>query len=75
MKRLILNLEKRSNRAEISTRQPSIVPKYDLVAVCNACGEAHPMGISINLDGPVKKRTIAEAYRGKGLPPRLATLK
>jgi hypothetical protein len=34
------------------------------------------MGISIILeDGPVKKQSIAAAYRGKDLPPRLATLK
>jgi hypothetical protein len=27
---------------------------HDVFAVCNACGDAHPTGISINLEGPVK---------------------
>jgi hypothetical protein len=75
MKRLILNLEKHIDKAGTSLRQGTIVPKYDVLAVCNACGDAHPTGISINLAGPVKKRSIATAYRGKNLPRHLATLK
>ncbi len=65
MERLISDLEKHSGKAERVSRQGTIVPKYDVYAVCNACGDAHSTGIFINLDGPVKKRSIAEAYRGK----------
>jgi hypothetical protein len=75
MKRLIFDLEKHSGKARISSRQGTIMPKYDIFAVCNACGDTHPTGISINLDGPIKKRSIAEAYRGKDLPPSVASLK
>ena len=75
MERLISDLEKHSGKAGRSARQGSILPKYDIFAVCNACGDAHSTGISINLDGPVKKRSIANAYRGKNLPHHLATLK
>jgi hypothetical protein len=75
MKRLILNLEKHIDKAGTSLRQGAIVPKYDVYAVCNACGDAHSTGIFINLDGPVKKRSIAEAYRGKDVPASIAALK
>jgi hypothetical protein len=75
MKRLILDLEKHRGKAGLSLQQGTIVPKYDIFAVCNACGDTHPTGISINLEGPVKKRSIASAYRGKNLPRHLATLK
>jgi hypothetical protein len=75
MERLISDLEKHSGKAGRVSRQGTIIPKYDVLAVCNACGDAHPTGISINLAGPVKKRSIATAYRGKNLPRHLATLK
>jgi hypothetical protein len=75
MERLISDLEKHSGKARRVSRQGTIVPKYDVFAVCNACGDAHSTGISINLAGAVKKRSIATAYRGKNLPRHLATLK
>ena len=74
MERLISDLEKHSGKAGRVSRQDT-TPKYDVLAVCNACGDAHPTGISINLAGPVKKRSIATTYRGKNLPRHLATLK
>jgi hypothetical protein len=74
MKRLEV-FKKHTGKTGISFRQGSIVPKYDVFAVCNACGIAHPTGISIHLEGPVKRRTIAEAYRGKQLPSDLVMLK
>ena len=51
--------------------------EYDVFAVCNACGDLHPLGISVTLeDGPAKKKqSIADAYEGKDLPPSLAALK
>jgi hypothetical protein len=75
MERLILDLEIHVGKAGRASRQGTSVPKYDVFAVCNACGDAHPTGISINLAGPVKKRSIATAYRRKHLPRQLATLK
>ena len=75
MERLISDLEKHSGKAGRVSRHGTIVPKYDVFAICNACGDAHPTGISINLAGPVKKRSVATAYRGKNLPRHLATLK
>ena len=74
MKRL-MDVEKHTGKTGISLRQGAIIPRYDVFAVCNACGDAHPTGISINLEGPVKRRTIAELYCGKRLPSHLATLK
>ena len=75
MERLISDLEKHSGKAGRVSRQGTIVPKYDVFASCNACGDAHSTGISINLAGAIKKRSIATAYRGKNLPRHLATLK
>ena len=75
MERLILDLEKHSGKAGRVSRHGTTVPKYDVFAVCNACGDAHSTGISINLAGAVKKRSIATAYRGKNLPRHLAALK
>jgi hypothetical protein len=51
--------------------------EYDVFAVCNACGDLHPLGISVRLaDGPAKKKqSIADAYQGQDLPPSLAALK
>jgi hypothetical protein len=51
MERLISDLEKHSGKAGRVSRQGTIIPKYDVLAVCNACGDAHPTGISINLAG------------------------
>jgi hypothetical protein len=50
--------------------------EYDVFAVCNACGDLHPLGISVTVDdGPVNKQSIADAYEGKDLPQSLAALK
>ena len=75
MERLISDLEKHSSKAGRVSRQGTIIPKYDVLAVCNACGDTHPTGISINVAGPVKQRSIATVYRGKNLPHHLAILK
>jgi hypothetical protein len=50
--------------------------KYDILALCNACGDEHPTELSVFLDsGPLKKQSVADAYRKNNLPPNLATLK
>ena len=52
------------------------MPKYDIFALCNACGDLHPTGISLILDnGPLNKQSIADAFAGQDLPPDVATLK
>jgi hypothetical protein len=52
------------------------MPKYDIFASCNACGDVHPTGNSLILDhGPVQKASIADTFVGQDLPPDLATLK
>ena len=52
------------------------MPRYDSLAVCNACGEAHSTGITITLqNGPRKKQSVADAFVGEDLPASLATLK
>ena len=75
MKRLMLDLKKQTGKVGTSLRQATILARYDVFVVCKACGDAHRIEISINFDGTVKKRTIAEAYRGKQLPRHIATLK
>ena len=50
--------------------------EYDVFAVCNACGDLHPLGISVTLDdGPANKQSIADGYEDKDPPPSLAALK
>jgi hypothetical protein len=52
-----------------------IMPRYDILAVCNACGDEHPTGLSVFLESVhAKKQSIAAAFPKKGLPPNLATL-
>lgn len=52
------------------------MPKYDILAMCNACGDEHSTELSVFLDsGVLKKQSVAAVYPGKNLPPDLATLK
>jgi hypothetical protein len=52
------------------------MPRYDILALCNACGDEHPTDLSVFLDGgPLKKQSVAAAYPENNLPPNLATLK
>jgi hypothetical protein len=54
----------------------TVMPRYDILAVCNACGDEHPTELSVFLDsGPNKKESVAAVYAKKDLPPNLATLK
>ena len=49
---------------------------YYVCAVCNACGDLHTTGITINLaGGPVSKQSVAEAFPGKDPPANVAALK
>jgi hypothetical protein len=52
------------------------MPRYDILAVCNACGDEHPTGLFVILESVhAKKQSVANAFLKKGLPPNLATLK
>lgn len=49
---------------------------YYVCAVCNACGDLHKTGITVNLaEGPVNKQSVADAFRGKDPPANVAALK
>jgi hypothetical protein len=51
------------------------MPKYDILARCNACGDEHSIDLISLTSGPSRKQSIAEAFGGKDLPPELAALK
>jgi hypothetical protein len=52
------------------------VATYDVYAFCNACGDLHSTGISVSVEGPrIEKQSIAERFRGKELPAKIAELK
>jgi hypothetical protein len=52
------------------------MPKYDIFAVCNACGDEHSTGIAITLQsGPRQNQSVAAAFPKEELPPNLDTLK
>ena len=49
---------------------------YAVHVFCNECSYVHPMGIHISLDdGPTEQKSIGDTYRGKQLPPNVATLR
>lgn len=51
------------------------VAKYSVYVFCDDCGDVHPMGIEIGLDdGPVKKASIGDAYKGKALPQNIVSM-
>ena len=47
--------------------------RYQVSAMCNACGDLHATGIKVELnDGPMKKQSIADAFPGgKGSPAQI----
>jgi len=50
--------------------------KYAVYVFCNECSDVHPMRISIHLnDGPPDKKSIGDTYKGRDLPPHIATLR
>jgi hypothetical protein len=53
----------------------AIVPTYDVHALCIACGDLHPMGISVAVTGtPIKKQSVAEKFSGQKLPRNIQSL-
>lgn len=46
---------------------------YDISVHCQDCGKVHPVLLRIDLDGgPDEKRSVADVFRGRLLPPQLA---
>lgn len=49
---------------------------YDISVHCQDCGKVHPVLLRIDLDGgPDEKRSVADVFRGRLLPPQLAAIK
>lgn len=49
--------------------------QYDVFFFREDCSQVHPLGVGIGLDdGPPEKASIGDTYRGKDLPPQVATL-
>jgi hypothetical protein len=48
------------------------MPRYDILAVCNACGGEQSIEHIFLASGPSRKESIAEAFGGKDLPSELA---
>ena len=50
--------------------------EYAVYFFCDECSEVHPLGIGISLDdGPPDRASIGDTYRGRDLPPQIATLR
>jgi hypothetical protein len=49
---------------------------YDISVHCQDCGKVHPVLLRIDLDGgPDEKRSVADVFRGRLLPPQLTAIK
>jgi hypothetical protein len=49
---------------------------YDVVARCAHCGAEHPILMKIFLsNGPTRRQSVAEVFRGQPLPPQVSALK
>jgi hypothetical protein len=51
------------------------VATYRVSAVCNACGDLHPMGTTVSLPGAPVKQSMAQAFPKKNPPDHLAGLR
>jgi hypothetical protein len=48
----------------------------DISVHCQDCGKVHPVLLRIDLDGgPDEKRSVADVFRGRLVPPQLAAIK
>lgn len=51
------------------------MPAYEIYVGCNECQREHTIHMRIHLnEGPDKKQSIAEFFRGKVMPPQVASL-
>lgn len=48
------------------------MPAYEIYVHCIDCGGEHPLLMRIHLDdGPNRKQSIAEFFRGRSVPPQV----
>lgn len=48
------------------------MPAYEIYVHCIDCGGEHPLLVRIYLDdGPDRKQSIAESFRGRSVPPQV----
>jgi hypothetical protein len=60
---------------EFSQKRRMKMEQYSVCVFCEDCGETHPMGICVGLDdGPPKKSSIGDAYKGKEVPKNIANM-
>lgn len=51
------------------------MPAYEIFIRCNECKREHPILMKIHLDqGPDRKQSIAEYYRGRSMPPQVTSI-
>jgi hemerythrin-like metal-binding protein len=63
-------------KAFFAARMDNSLAKYNVYALCIACGELHPMDVSVTIEnGPKTKHSVGQTYQGKDLSPQLAELK
>ena len=48
--------------------------QYHVLVFCDNCVRTHPERATFLLDGPTEKATVADAYKDKPLPLKLAKL-
>jgi len=52
------------------------MPAYEILVHCKDCGGEHPILMRIHLDdGPDGKRSIAEWFRERAVPPQVAAIR
>jgi hypothetical protein len=52
------------------------MPAYEIYVHCVYCGGEHPLLMRIHLDeGPDRKQSIAESFRGRSMPPQVLAIK
>ena len=52
------------------------MPTYEVSVHCKDCGRDHPVLLRIYVeDGPDGKRSIAESFHGRSIPPQVAAIR
>jgi len=52
------------------------MPAYDITVRCKDCGRDHPVLLRLHIDdGPNRKQSIADSFRGRIVPPQVAAIR
>jgi hypothetical protein len=52
------------------------MPAYEIYFRCDDCKREHPIHLRIHLDdGPDRKESVAEFFRGRSMPPQVTTIR